>query len=60
MVWLTTDQMAQLFDRNKSTISRYIENVLESGDLQANSVVAFFATTSNDGKTYNVEYYRLR
>lgn len=52
--------MAQLFDRNKSTISRYIENVLESGDLQANSVVAFFATTSNDGKTYNVEYYRLR
>lgn len=58
-VWLTTDQMAQLFDRNKSTISRHVKNVLESGELQADSVVAFFATTANDGKIYNVVYYNL-
>ncbi|MDD2269332.1 MAG: RhuM family protein, partial [Eubacteriales bacterium] len=58
-VWLTTDQMAQLFDRNKSTISRHIKNVLESGELQADSVVAFFATTATDGKTYKVVFYNL-
>ena len=39
-VWLTADQMAELFQRNKSTISRHIKNVLESGELQRNSVVA--------------------
>lgn len=50
-VWLTADQMAELFQRNKSTISRHIKNVLESGELQADSVVAFFATTAADGKT---------
>lgn len=44
-VWLTADQMAELFQRNKSTISRHIKNMLESGELQADSVVAFFATT---------------
>ncbi len=58
-VWLTADQMAELFGRNKSTISRHIRNVLESGELQANSVVAFFATTAADNKTYNVAYYNL-
>lgn len=40
-VWLTLDQMAELFQRNKSTISRHIKNVFESGELQENSVVAF-------------------
>ena len=45
-VWLTLDQMAELFQRNKSTISRHIKNVFESGELQENSVVAFFATTT--------------
>ncbi len=58
-VWLTADQMAELFGRNKSTISRHIKNVLESGELQTNAVVAFFATTAADGKTYNVAYYNL-
>lgn len=46
-VWLTLDQMAELFQRNKSTISRHIKNVFESGELQENSVVAFFATTAS-------------
>lgn len=43
-VWLTTDQMAELFQRNKSTISRHIKNVFESGELEQNLTVAFFAT----------------
>lgn len=58
-VWLTADQMAELFQRNKSTISRHIKNVLESGELQRNSVVAENATTASDGKTYTVAYYNL-
>ena len=58
-VWLTLDQMAALFQRNKSTISRHIKNVFESGELQENSVVAFFATTASDGKIYQVAYYNL-
>lgn len=58
-VWLTADQMAELFQRNKSTISRHIKNVLESGELQRNSVVAENATTASDGKTYKVAYYNL-
>lgn len=58
-VWLTIDQMAELFQRNKSTISRHIKNVLESGELQETSVVAFFATTASDGKKYQVNYYNL-
>lgn len=58
-VWLSIDQMAELFQRNKSTISRHIKGVLESGELEADSVVAFFATTASDGKQYNVAYYNL-
>ena len=58
-VWLSIDQMAVLFQRNKSTISRHIKGVLESGELDADSVVAFFATTAADGKQYNVAYYNL-
>lgn len=58
-VWLTADQMAELFQRNKSTISRHIKNVFESGELQRDSVVAEFATTASDGKTYKMAYYNL-
>jgi len=58
-VWLTADQMAELFQRSKSTISRHIKNVLESGELQRKSVVAEYATTAADGKTYSVAYYNL-
>ena len=43
-VWLSLDQMAELFQRNKSTISRHIKNVFEEGELNADSTVAFFAT----------------
>ena len=58
-VWLTADQMAELFQRNKSTISRHIKNVFESGELKPDSTVAFFATTASDGKIYNEAYYNL-
>ncbi|MBR2064235.1 MAG: virulence RhuM family protein [Bacteroidales bacterium] len=58
-VWLTIDKMAELFQRNKSTISRHIKNILESGELSVDSVVAFFATTATDNKVYNVQYFNL-
>lgn len=58
-VWLSLDQMAELFERNKSTISRHISKIFEEGELMRESVVAKFATTAADGKTYDVDYYNL-
>jgi len=58
-VWLTLDHMAELFDRDKSTISRHIKNIFKEGELQRDSVVANFATTAADDKTYQVDYYNL-
>lgn len=58
-VWLSIDQMAELFQRDKSNISRHIKNIFEEGELIKNSVVAKTATTATDGKTYQVEYYNL-
>ena len=58
-VWLSIDQMAILYQRDKSTISRHIKNVFEEGELVKDSVVAKYATTASDGKTYQVEYYNL-
>ena len=58
-VWLSLDQMATLFGRDKSTISRHVKNVFEEGELQSTSVVANYATTAADGKTYQVDYYNL-
>ena len=58
-VWLSIDQMAELFQRDKSTVSRHIKNVFIEGELQRDAVVAKFATTASDGKTYQVDYYNL-
>lgn len=64
-VWLTIDQMAELFQRNKSTISRHIRNVFEEGELSKEVVVAKFATTTQHGaiegkyQTHLVDYYNL-
>jgi len=58
-VWLNLDQMALLFGRDKSVISRHIKNVFEEKELKRKSVVANFATTAMDGKIYNVDYYNL-
>lgn len=57
-VWLSLDQMAELFDRDKSVISRHIKNILFEEELD-NSVIANFATTATDGKSYQVDYYNL-
>ncbi len=58
-VWLTLDQLAQLFGRDKSTISRHLKNIFAEGELVRDSVVAKFATTAADGKIYQVEHYDL-
>ena len=64
-VWLSLDQMAELFQRNKSTISRHIKNVFEEGELNKEVVVAKFATTTQHGaiegktQTHEVDYYNL-
>ena len=54
-VWLSIDQMAELFQRDKSTISRHIKNIFTEGEQNRDSVVANFATTAADGKTYQVD-----
>ena len=46
-VWLLLDQIAELFDRNKSIISRHIKAILTDGELDENSVVAKYATTDS-------------
>lgn len=58
-IWASLDQIASIFERDKSVISRHIKNVFKEGELKRNSVVAFFATTAADGKTYQVEYFNL-
>lgn len=57
--WLSLGQMAELFQRHKSVISRHIKNVFAEGELSREAVVARFATTGPDGKTYQVEYFSL-
>lgn len=61
-VWLSLDQMAELFQRDKSTISRHIKNVFEEGELSQSSTVANFATVQREGAREverNIEYYNL-
>jgi len=61
-VWLSLDQMAELFQRNKSTISRHIKNIFIEGELVRESTVANFATVQNEGDRQverNIEYYNL-
>ena len=55
----TQKQLCKLLKRDKSVISRHIRNIFKSGKLNRDLVVANFATTANNGKTYQVEYYNL-
>jgi hypothetical protein len=57
--WLALNQIASLFERDKSVISRHIKNIFSNAELDKNSVVAFFAITAADGKIYNVEHFNL-
>ena len=59
-IWLSLNQIAELFGRDKSVISRHLRNVFASGELHRKAVVAKYATTAADGKTYGVEYYTPR
>lgn len=58
-VWLNKQELAILFERDRTVISKHIKNILNKEELIENSVCAFFALTASDGKTYNVEYYNL-
>ena len=58
-VWLSLEQMSELFNRDKSVISRHIKYIFKEGELEENAVVANFATTASDGKRYQVDYYNL-
>ena len=58
-VWLSLNQLAELFQRDKSVVSKHIKNIFEEGELRPESVVANFATTAADGKTYQVDFYNL-
>ena len=58
-VWLTLNQIAEFFERDKSVISRHFRNIFSSGELTQEQVVAKNATTASDGKIYQVEYYNL-
>ncbi len=61
-VWLNLEQMTELFNRDKSVLSRHINNIYKEGELDRNSTVANFATVQNEsGRTVtrNIEYYNL-
>ena len=58
-VWLSIDQMAELFQRDKSVIGKHVRNIFKEGELQKESVWAKFAYTATDGKIYQVDYYNL-
>jgi len=58
-LWASLDETAQIFARDKSVISRHFSNIFKEGELDKSSVVAKYATTAADGKTYQVEYYNL-
>ena len=61
-VWLSLDQMAELFQRDKSTVSRHIKNIFKEGELEKNETVAKFATVQVEGDRQverNIEYYNL-
>lgn len=58
-VWLSLDQMAELFQRDRSVIGKHIKNIFNEGELEKDSVWAKFAHTASDGKEYQVDHYNL-
>ena len=58
-VWLTQKQMAELFGKDRKTITRHIQNIYKDCELNENAVCSFFEHTASDGKKYNVQYYNL-
>ncbi|MCG7878292.1 MAG: virulence RhuM family protein [Candidatus Thiodiazotropha endolucinida] len=58
-VWLTQDEIADLFDKGRSTVTEHIQNILTDGELDENSVCRNFRRTAKDGKDYSVLHYNL-
>ncbi|MEE0884195.1 MAG: RhuM family protein [Faecalimonas sp.] len=58
-VWLSIDQMAELFQRDRSVIGKHVRNIFKEGELVKESVWAKFAYTATDGKVYDVDFYNL-
>ena len=59
-LWLTQKKISELFEKDRSVITKHLKNVFNEGELDENSVCANFAHTAEDGKTYNTKYYNLR
>ena len=58
-VWLSQQQMAKLFDKDRRTITRHIQNIYKDGELEEKLVCSFFEHTGNDDKRYKVKFYNL-
>lgn len=58
-VWLSIDQMAELFQRDRSVIGKHVRNIFKEGELRKEAVWAKFAHTATDGKVYDVDYFNL-
>jgi len=58
-VWLTQKQLSQLFQTERSVITKHINNIIKTKELQRNSVCAKFAHTATDGKIYTSNFYNL-
>lgn len=57
--WLTQKRMAELFDVDRTVITKHLQNIFKEKELAENSVCAIFAHTAEDGKTYNTNFYNL-
>ncbi len=61
-IWLPLNKIAELFEKDKSDISRHINNIYNEDELNKNSTVANFATVQNEGNRSvkrNIDYYNL-
>ncbi|MBD5226716.1 MAG: cell filamentation protein Fic, partial [Bacteroidales bacterium] len=58
-VWLSQQQLCELYNTSKSNVSEHIKHIFEDGELDEESVVRKFRTTADDGKSYNVTFYNL-
>ena len=59
-LWLTQKLISELFEKDRTVITKHLKNIFESNELDENSVCAYFAHTAEDGKIYNTKYYNLR
>jgi hypothetical protein len=58
-VWLTQKQMAELFEKDVRTVNEHIKNIIDEGELNADSVIRNFRITASDGKAYDTQHYNL-